>query len=136
MLLIKDSTGDWEGFQQVLEARAAKPSARVLQGMDELALRSIVAGADGVLTGLTNLAPDLYARLVKSAQAGDMEEAQILQSRIESVCELFKEGFWVECLKYAVSCLGIESGHLCGRPHTLSAESKDRIRQIVETLVR
>ena len=134
LMLIKDSTGNWDRFQHVLHAREDRPDVRILQGIDALALRSIKAGADGVLTGLTNLSPELFARLVDRAQAEDVEAAEALQASIDSLCEIYRQGYWLECLKFAVSCLGISSGDLCSRPATLAPDGKDRIRQIVAKL--
>lgn len=141
---IKDSAGNWEDFQELLALRRIRPDFRVLQGAERLAAPSVLAGADGLVPGMGNLAPGLFDRLVQSAQAGERERALALQERVEALWHLHTHGFWLACLKYAASLLGFGSGAVCGwpadhggsdGPNPLSGSAKAAIGQIVRSTI-
>jgi 4-hydroxy-tetrahydrodipicolinate synthase len=128
---IKESSGDWVGFEALLALRAERPGFRVLQGAEHLCARSILAGADGLVPGLGNLAPGLFVRLVSAARGDDRATALALQERVIALGQLHAHGFWLACLKYAASLLGFGSGKTCGDA-PLSSEAKGAIRRLVE----
>ena len=135
LVAIKDSTGNWQHFEELLELRASKPGLRVFQGDEKLAARALLAGADGVVPGLGNLAPRLFSQIVASTRAGDKEMALSLQERVNSLWELHTYGFWLACLKYAASLLEFGGGATCGGANTLADPAKAANRQLVQAYV-
>lgn len=135
LVAIKDSAGNWQDFERLLELRASKPGLRVFQGHESLAARSVLAGADGIVPGLGNLVPGLFVRLVASARAGDREMAFSLQAQVDALCELYTLGSWLACLKYAASLLDFGSGVTSGPTDCLSEPARATIRQLVQTYV-
>jgi 4-hydroxy-tetrahydrodipicolinate synthase len=101
---IKDSHGDWDAFQRLLALR--RPGFSVLQGAEFLSARSVLAGADGLVPGLSNVFPALFAALLAAGRAGNSEEAQALQAQADQLGTLHTHGHWLACLKYAVSRVG------------------------------
>jgi len=135
LIAVKDSTGDWQYFEKLLELCTSKPGISVFQGAEKLVARAILTGADGVVAGLSNLVPGLFTQIIASARAGDQERALLLQERVNSLWELHTYGFWLACLKYAASLLGFGSGATCSSTDTLTEPARAAIRQLVQTYV-
>jgi len=129
---IKDSAGDDALFDQLLALRATRPDFRVLQGAERSTARAVLAGADGLVPGLGNLAPGLFAGLRAAARAGDAERALALQARVDALWQLHGHGFWLACLKHAASVLGFGSGAVSGAGAALSPAAQTAIRRTVE----
>jgi dihydrodipicolinate synthase/N-acetylneuraminate lyase len=133
---IKDSAGDWAAFERILALRTIRPDFRVLQGAERQAAQSLLAGADGLVPGLGNLMPNLFAHLFTVARTDGQAEAPALQERIDALWQLHTHGFWLACLKYAASLLGFGSGETCGNDAVVAAAPQAAIRRIVEQEVR
>ncbi|MBV9171900.1 MAG: dihydrodipicolinate synthase family protein, partial [Chloroflexi bacterium] len=58
VLGIKDSWGDLPYFQRLLTLKQGRPDFRVLQGSEHAAGASMLLGADGLIPGLANVAPN------------------------------------------------------------------------------
>ncbi len=128
---IKDSATHWEAFTQFLDLKADKPDFLVFQGSEKLAVRSIQAGADGLVAGMGNLVPALLKEIITSVRNGDDTTAHALQTQITALWDLHTYDFWLVCLKYAASLLGFGSGATCGHPSQLTAESQAAIRTML-----
>lgn len=101
---IKDSHGDWAAFEQLLAMR--RPGFTVLQGAERLSAKSLLAGADGLVPGLSNVTPMLFASILAAARAGRADDALAMQARADELGTLHGYGNWLVCLKYAVSRVG------------------------------
>jgi 4-hydroxy-tetrahydrodipicolinate synthase len=107
---IKDSSGDAGTLSALLALKQTRPDFQVLQGAERAALAGLRAGADGLVPGLSNLAPGTFVRLVAAVAAGELTEAEALQERIDVLWTLHTQGPWLACLKYAVSVASFGSG--------------------------
>lgn len=81
---VKDSSGDLEGFQRVLDG-AAGTGADCLTGSETLADLAMARGADGIVPGLGNVDPHGYVRLYEAARAGDFATATAEQRRLTAL---------------------------------------------------
>jgi 4-hydroxy-tetrahydrodipicolinate synthase len=86
IVAVKDSSGDLEGFQRVLDGTAGSGAGR-LTGSETLADLAMARGADGIVPGLGNVDPHGYVRLYEAARAGDFAAARAEQRRL---VELFR----------------------------------------------
>jgi 4-hydroxy-tetrahydrodipicolinate synthase len=132
VIAIKDSAGDRDAFAQFLALRTVRPGFRVLQGAEQQAAPSLLAGADGLVPGLGNLVPDLFVQMVSLARADRRIDTLATQARVDALWQLHAHGFWLACLKYAASLLGFGSGTTCDRAGPLPPVSQAAIRRIVE----
>jgi len=101
---IKDSSKDVALLQAYREAIG--PGAKVFSGSDELLHASIATGADGLISALANVAPELMVRLYGAARAGDAAEARRLQATAIKLRDLLKEGPQIAAYKFAVRWRG------------------------------
>ncbi len=129
---IKDSAGDAAAFAELIELKALRPGFCVMQGAERQALSALRAGADGVVPGLGNLAPELFVEMAACVAAGSYERAEHLQGEVTALWELHAHGFWLECLKYAAGQLGFGSGVPYDRRARLDESGKIAIRRILE----
>lgn len=79
---IKDSSGDWDYFSRLLEARRQKTFA-LLVGNDALLVRGRTAGADGVISGCACALPELLVALDAAVAAQKNERAATLARRLD-----------------------------------------------------
>lgn len=81
---VKDSSGDLESFQRVLNGVAGS-EAVCLTGSETLADLAMARGADGIVPGLGNVDPHGYVRLYEAARAGDFAAARAEQRRLTAL---------------------------------------------------
>lgn len=102
---IKDSSGDWNHFAQLLALKKDRPFA-LFGGADRLAARALSEGADGVISASACAIPELFVALARSGPAGS--EPARLQEFVE----------WVDrfpfpaAIKRAVELRGQKAGPL------------------------
>jgi 2-dehydro-3-deoxy-D-pentonate aldolase len=86
---IKDTVTEYGHLVGVLrEVRPANPEFSVLAGWEDLILPALLAGADGSICGLANVAPKLFVDLVRSARDGDLALAAELHRRVLALTAL------------------------------------------------
>lgn len=129
---IKDSAGDKEAFSQLLKLKDERPDFAVFQGAESLSLESLIRGADGVVPGMGNLAPNIFAGIFRAVAENNQQEAKLLQASVDQLWTLHGYAYWLVCLKYAASLLGFGSGETIGHGHLVDDHSKNAIHQLLE----
>ena len=127
---IKDSAGDLPTFLSFLELKTLHPDFAVFQGAERQAAAALRAGADGLVPGLGNLVPELFVAMLREAGSDNHQESERIQAQINQLWTLHQQGYFLECLKYALSLLGFGAGTT--RAHgNLDAAAKEVIDKIV-----
>jgi len=126
---LKDSAGHMEMFQDYLHIKRAHPGFAVYQGAEPVAAVSLVRGADGVVLGLANLAPELCFSLYKAARAGELPRLWELQDRLIELRDVQSHKSWLAGLKTAVSQLGICDATASTPFEPLTEEQVESVRQ-------
>ncbi|WP_409342537.1 N-acetylneuraminate lyase [Paenibacillus sp. MBLB4367] len=89
---VKFTSKDTFELQQLIEA--CGPDFRVFNGPDECLLAGLATGCCGAIGSTYNIMPELFVKLYKSFQAGQWEEARLLQAKANRViAELLKYDF-------------------------------------------
>lgn len=101
---VKDSSKDVAKLQSYLAAIG--PDANVLVGSDDMLHPSIAAGANGLISALGNVAPELMVRLYETSTAGDATTARRLQAIAVRLRNLLKSGPHLAAYKFAVRWRG------------------------------
>lgn len=81
IVAIKEAVGDASRVKALLELRS--DSFTLLSGDDGTAARSMLAGADGLISVASNVLPGAYRTLCDLARAGDREAAEAWDARLE-----------------------------------------------------
>ncbi len=79
---IKDSSGDWAFFEALNSLRRKVPFT-IFTGSETLYLRTRVAGADGVISGMAAAVPELLVAIDRAVRASDQERAQRLDGLLQ-----------------------------------------------------
>jgi 4-hydroxy-tetrahydrodipicolinate synthase len=83
---VKEASGN---LSQIMEILRGRPNGfRVLSGDDALTFPMIALGADGLISVASNEAPELMARMVELALAGQWDEARALHYRLLPLMEV------------------------------------------------
>ncbi|WP_291788153.1 dihydrodipicolinate synthase family protein [Cecembia sp.] len=109
---IKDSSGNGVYLEKLLEIKAEKPDFYILTGPEEMLAQTVLAGADGGVSGGANLFPKLYTRLFEAAKAKDWKTMQRIQPLILEISKRIygrgeKSYGYFQGLKVAMEKLGI-----------------------------
>ncbi|TMC58036.1 MAG: dihydrodipicolinate synthase family protein, partial [Chloroflexi bacterium] len=76
---LKDSSGAWEQFRDVIVGTRHLPNFRTFTGSELLVDVALLMGAHGVVPGIGNVVPGEYVRLYELARSGQWAEAACLQ---------------------------------------------------------
>jgi 4-hydroxy-tetrahydrodipicolinate synthase len=106
---IKDSSGDWAYFEQLLEWKRDHPFV-LFAGNDRIAARALAAGADGVLSGCACAIPELVVALCRSIAAGDAVRERRLNASLYEFIERIERFPVPVGIKRAVAVRGQKSG--------------------------
>lgn len=109
---IKDSSGDMQYLQKVLDRVQGRPAFRVLVGPEHLLHDALRMGAHGGVPGGANIFPDLPVRLYRAFLDGDEPLARDLQEKIinagKPIWECSEAGpGYLRHLKCALNLLGL-----------------------------
>lgn len=130
---IKDSSTNFNHFQELITRLADKPNFSIFQGSEFQSAASILMGADGGVLGIANLAPKLCVQLYEAASGGNVSEARELQRRVTAVSQVFWAGeSTLGGLKAAISMIGIGGPESSLPIAELSDASLAKIHRILE----
>lgn len=129
---LKDSSGDLTYFKSVAAFLKQRPDWSLFIGPEEKLLDSLKLGGDGGVSGGANLFPELYVRLCKAFESGDISAAETLQKQIQHVSSsLYRVGKHpsavIKGIKCTAACLGICDDFMAEPFHRFRAEERMRI---------
>jgi 4-hydroxy-tetrahydrodipicolinate synthase len=131
IVAIKDTVDTISHTRKVIRAvKAERPDFSVLSGFDEYYLVNRVSGGDGVLSGLTNAAPEVFVAMHRAYEAGDFATAVEKASRIAQLMSVYDHAdLFISAMKGAVkAATGLPITTLINEPATqLTAEQQDAI---------
>jgi 4-hydroxy-tetrahydrodipicolinate synthase len=88
IVAVKEASGD---IAQLMDVRAALPDFNILTGDDILCLPSLAAGADGLISVLSNFLPQEIKALVDAVNDEDLRTAQTIHFEL---LPIMKACFW------------------------------------------
>jgi 4-hydroxy-tetrahydrodipicolinate synthase len=109
IVAIKDTVDNISHTRKLIQlVKAERPNFTVLSGFDEYLIPNLMAGGDGVLCGLTNVVPELFAGLLKAYQAKDFEKVITANAKISILMNLYDvTNPFIAGLKGAVASRGV-----------------------------
>ena len=105
---LKDSSGDLPYMMEVLEMTQGRLD--VLVGHDEVVLPALAAGCSGAILASAQVFPEVWQEVFRMIQAGDLEEARQLQSRVQKLARIFVRHGGGVAVKAALNMMGVEVG--------------------------
>ncbi len=106
---IKDSSGDWDGFLELLEAARALPFT-LLAGNEKIYVPARAAGAHGIISGAASAIPELILALDAAILAGDETRRDRLQARMLEFVDWIERFPMTFGIKEAAAMRGLKTG--------------------------
>ncbi|MDR1506166.1 MAG: dihydrodipicolinate synthase family protein [Treponema sp.] len=132
---IKDSTGSFQNFSRgILEKKGNV--FKWIQGDDSLYAASFMAGADAVVSGLSNIDPKPYVEMYKAVLSKEYAKVLDVQRWIFDLMEIIRvsNGKVIHSIKYAMSLMGGTREWLREKPEQLNAEEKPGVRAVLQNM--
>jgi 4-hydroxy-tetrahydrodipicolinate synthase len=109
IVAIKDTVDNISHTRKLIQfVKAERPDFTVLSGFDEYLIPNLMAGGDGVLCGLTNIVPELFADLLTAYHARNFEKIAMAQSKISILMNLYDvTSPFIAGIKGAVALRGV-----------------------------
>lgn len=106
---IKDSSGDWQYFQELLALKRERNFV-LFAGNDRLAAQALTSGADGVLSGCACAIPELLVAICRSATGSNPSRTAQLQASLTEFTDWIEKFPTPIGIKRAVALRGQKSG--------------------------
>ncbi|MXQ11982.1 dihydrodipicolinate synthase family protein [Microvirga makkahensis] len=122
IVCFKDSSGDTRRFTDVKNMVGDR--FVMFAGLDDVVVESVMLGAAGWISGMSNAFPQEGETLFRLAKAGRYEEARALYEWFMPLLHLDARPDLVQCIKLCEEIMG--RGSSLTRPPRLALEGKDR----------
>lgn len=106
---IKDSSGDWDYFQELLVLKR-KRNFVLFAGNDRLAAQALTSGAEGVLSGCASAVPELLVAITRAVAGCNQPRVAALQSNLTDFVDWIERFPTPVGVKRAVALRGQKSG--------------------------
>jgi 4-hydroxy-tetrahydrodipicolinate synthase len=124
---IKDSSRDFEYFEQVLARTANHPDFAVFTGTDTMLLASLAMGASGVIAMSANLAPSWGVRIYDAVREGRWDDARRAQNALLELVLTLRAGVFPSGIKAALALAGICGDTPAAPLSPLSSADRERL---------
>src|SRR2546427_2402068 len=104
---IKDSSRDFEYFENVCVATRDVPRFRMFTGSDTMLLASLVMGGAGTICGAANIAPSWVVRIFDDFKRDDWESARSDQDALIHLVMAIRPGVFPAAIKASLHLQGI-----------------------------
>ncbi|MCT7942512.1 4-hydroxy-tetrahydrodipicolinate synthase [Shewanella holmiensis] len=129
IVAIKESTTDTRRLTE-LQSRFGD-RFEILCGVDDIALESILLGATGWISGLTNVFPRESVTLFRLAREGRIEDAREIYRWFMPLLRLDTIPTLVQCIKLAEQIVGRGNENVRMPRMTLIGEERDYVQKVV-----
>ena len=131
---VKDTSGNFPNFIKLLNYFKGSDFL-VHQGATNLAVPSMLMGADGYIPSLAPLFPQAHLKLYEYGKAGDIENAMKWSAIVDEICKLYPMAkSQTASTKYAMSTLGFVDKRVCQPTEPITEEEMKRIDAHIEKL--
>jgi len=107
---MKYTTSNLASFKRFLKLKESNKEFSLLIGNDELIFDAILAGGDGVVSAVANIAPELVVKEFEALEKGNVSEALKLQRVVDRFNEAIMIGDYPATLKVGLKYRGIYVG--------------------------
>lgn len=132
---IKDTVDCISHTRKIIQTvRPHRPDFVVFSGFDEYYVANRISGGNGILSGLTNVTPDLFAELHKAYENNDFATVNRLGSKVVTLMKLYDVAdFFVNGIKASIKFQGATLLPDSREPSVgITNEQKDQIKNIIE----
>lgn len=132
IVAVKDSSLDFIRFQQLLTLTEGMAHFATYHGQERLAAAALLAGAHGIVSGMSNLVPQVLVALHTACRNGALPRARELQRWLSDLSEAISSDHWLRGVKAALELQGIGQLHtLAPRSSALADADRDRVARVL-----
>lgn len=135
IVAVKDTVDNISHTRKVIQTvKEIRPDFSVLSGFDEYLVPNLMAGGDGVIGGLSNVVPDIFAGLWRAYHAQEFGKVAEAQAKISILMNLYDVSQpFVAAIKGAVLAKGVPINPVTKEPSVaLTQQQMNEIRSILE----
>lgn len=132
---IKDTVDTISHTRKIIQlVKSERPDFSVLSGYDEYLIPNLMAGGDGVLSGLTNIIPQVFAKLMSAYAANELAQVAAEQAKISLLMNLYEVSQpFIAGIKDAVAAVGEPIVPTVKQPAVdLTAQQRQTIRELLQ----
>ncbi|WP_200879072.1 dihydrodipicolinate synthase family protein [Sphingopyxis sp. MWB1] len=134
IVAVKESMEDSRRFTDIFNACGDR--YKIFAGLDDLAFEGLTLGAEGWISGLTNVFPKESLALWEALVAGDLNAARSIYRWFLPLLHLDAQPNLVQCIKLAEEVMGRGSERVRPPRLILSGSERDRVIAMVEEAAR
>jgi len=135
---VKDSSGDIKYFEQLVSLKKQRPDWSILIGPEHLTAEAVRLGGDGGVNGGANIYPKLFVEMFRAADAGDQQQVEVLQQRIDKLQAIYDVGKYasrhIKATKCALSLADICSDQLAEPFNHFLPPERQKVKAIIDRL--
>lgn len=131
---IKDSSGDFDLIKEYI--RVTDDEFSVMAGNDSFILDTLIAGGKGAVAATSNVGPEWIAKLYANWKEGNIEEARVWQEKLNGLRGILNLGTLPSVFKACLQILGIPVGEPRKPVLPVSAESRKKIEEVLNELIK
>lgn len=133
---VKDSSGDLNYFDHLLELKRERPDWSILVGPEGLLAETMGRGGDGGVTGGANVHPRLLVNLFDALTRQETARVDELQQRLRQLSAIYRVGRHasavVKGMKCACSLLGICDDFMAEPFHRFREPEREKVRAVLQ----
>jgi 4-hydroxy-tetrahydrodipicolinate synthase len=129
---IKDSSRDFEYFENICIQTRDLPDFRIFTGSDTMLLPSMAMGGSGTICGAANVAPAWVVRIHDDFKRGDWSAAREHQDALFELVMAIRGGVFPAAIKSALHLMGVCDPWPAPPVEALDEASEGRLRQLLE----
>jgi 4-hydroxy-tetrahydrodipicolinate synthase len=132
VVAIKDSGGDLSQFEEYVMQVGNKIS--VIMGKDELMLAALTVGGNGIVSAISNMAPEIVTELYNQFMKGDTKKALETQHKLIILKKAIAGSAYPAPILEALNLLGIKTSKPRLPVLPLNSEQKEKIRKALKAV--
>jgi 4-hydroxy-tetrahydrodipicolinate synthase len=137
---VKDSSGDLNYFQQLVQLRELRPDWSIMMGPEHLLVDAVRLGGTGGVCGGANIFPRFFVACYRAAVDGDSVRMEDLKRTINDLQRIYAIGKYasrhIKATKCALSLLGICDDFMAEPFHRFRAVHRTAVEQILSEITR
>lgn len=131
----KDSSRDWNYFQEIVQVVKARPDWTILTGAEELLVESMEIGADGGVLGGANLFPSLLRDFYQAIKYKNEQQVNVLGGMLADCRGIYARGDGatssIQVIKYILEQAGICQGRMTPPFQELDTSAQTEVMGII-----
>jgi 4-hydroxy-tetrahydrodipicolinate synthase len=135
---VKDSSGDLDYFQQIMDLKEQRPDWSMFIGPEHLTAEAVQMGASGGVNGGANVCPALFTSYYQAAVTGNEADLESLQKQVDDFQAIYQVGKYasrhIKATKCALSINGICSDHMAEPFNHFLPPQRAKVQAILDRL--